>query len=139
MRNTILERLRDRFQSWRDLAEGINDDMLDENLNVENSKSLRVHYWCVIGAREAYTKALAAGNREGFEWTLSTISASDLSEKLAASASEFDRVVGATSDWTQERDTLLTELHEHEVMHEGQVIRLMYGLGHELPKSCKWA
>ena len=110
-----------------------------ENLNVENSKSLRVHFWCVVGAREAYIRALEAGSRDGFKWTLSTIDASDLGEKLNASTREFERVIDATGDWTEERDTLLTELHEHEVMHEGQIIRLWYALGHELPQSVKWA
>ena len=139
MRNAIIERLRSRFHSWSDLGQTLNDKSLDENLDAAKSKSLRDHYWCVIGAREAYTRALESGSRTGFTWTLATIGASDLMDKLDASAKEFERVIGATSDWTEEHDTLLTDLHEHEVMHEGQVIRLMYGLGHELPKSWKWA
>ena len=42
-------------------------------------------------------------------------------------------------DWTQVQDALLPELSDHEVMHEGQIIRHLYGLNYEIPSSIKWA
>ena len=62
-----------------------------------------------------------------------------IAAKLKVSALAFDKALEGITDWTPERNALLASLAEHETMHEGQVIRLMYGLGHTLPPSWKWA
>lgn len=33
----------------------------------------------------------------------------------------------------------LAQVAEHEVMHEGQIICVMFGLDKPLPASCRWA
>jgi hypothetical protein len=45
----------------------------------------------------------------------------------------------AVGDWTGERDDLLAALYEHEVMHEGQIIRHLYALERRLPGLWRWA
>jgi len=47
--------------------------------------------------------------------------------------------IAGICEWTPIRDELLLALAEHEVMHEGQIIRHVYGLEGTLPKSWKWA
>lgn len=70
---------------------------------------------------------------------MTTFSQKDFSEKLESSAESFLKTLEGVEDWTAERDKLLVALAEHEVMHEGQVIRHMYGLEMEIPKSVRWA
>lgn len=139
MRDKIIEHLTTRFQSYSDLADEVSDEMLLENLSVPKNKTLREHFWCVVGARESYTKAIEAGEWSGFNCSMQKVDKADVVEQLTASAEAFERVVANVHDWTEERDELLTSLLEHEVMHEGQMIRHVYGLERSLPPSWKWA
>jgi uncharacterized damage-inducible protein DinB len=66
-------------------------------------------------------------------------SQSDFIEKLQASAESVKDSITQIDDWTQTREQLLLELPDHEVMHEGQIIRHLYGLGDDIPASVKWA
>lgn len=58
-----------------------------------------------------------------------------MKESAEAARSTIDAVV----EWDDARTELLLTLNEHEVMHEGQIIRHMYGLGYEIPVSVKWS
>lgn len=60
-------------------------------------------------------------------------------EKLRESSSAVEIAIQNTTEWTDERNSLLATLAEHEVMHEGQIIRHMYALEYELPDSWTWA
>ena len=139
MRDTIIRNIEQRFGAWQDLAAQIDAALVDQDLPVEKSKPLKNHFWCVVGARESYTKALQAGAWTGFACSLDDFSPDGIAAKLQASADAFTDVVGNIDNWTDQHDDLLAALHEHETMHEGQVIRLMYGLGESLPPSWKWA
>lgn len=139
MRDKIIEHLTMRFQSYADLADEVSDEMLQQNLSVPKNKTLRDHFWCVIGARESYTKALEAGEWAGFACSLQKVDKTEVVEQLKASAEAFEKTAANVDDWTEERDELLTSLLEHEVMHEGQMIRHMYALERSLPRSWKWA
>ncbi len=139
MHQTIIKHLEDRFQSFAELADQINDAHLGEKLDVPNSKTLLTHMWCVIGARESYAVALKAGAWDGFNCSMSEFNVVEVRAKLAASAAAFADAIASFDTWTPEREELLASLMEHEVMHEGQIIRLWYALEHELPQSVKWA
>lgn len=139
MHQTVIKHLQERFQSFADLAAQIGDAELGEKLDVPKSKDLLTHMWCVIGARESYAAALKAGSWSGFNCSLDEYNVTGVRDKLASSAAAFAEAVAAIDTWTPERDELLASLMEHEVMHEGQIIRLWYALGHELPQSIKWA
>ena len=139
MRDTVIKHLEDRFQSWLDLAEAVEDATLLEKLPAPKYKSLREHFWCVIGGRESYTKAVAAGQWDGFGCSLETVDKPEVIEKMKETQASFSQAIRSVDDWTAERDELLASLMEHEAMHEGQVIRLMYGLEKSLPPSWKWA
>ena len=63
----------------------------------------------------------------------------DFTQSLHSSADAARNVISAVSSWTPQRQELLATLAEHEVMHEGQIIRHMYALDRPLPASWVWA
>lgn len=139
MRKKIIEHIIERFQSYADLADQATDEELLDNLSVPKNKDLRSHFWCVVGARESYTKGLEIGEWGGFKCSLQKVDKAEVVEGLETSAEAFQNVVAKIDHWTEARDELLTSLLEHEVMHEGQIIRHVYGLERSLPPSWKWA
>jgi len=112
---------------------------LGEKLEISKHKSLGEHLWCVIGARESYAKAIDAGSWVGFNCSLQDFSQSNFSEKISSSANEVLEAISNVKDWTKEREEFLMVLGEHEVMHEGQIIRHLYGFERNIPESVKWA
>ena len=121
MRDLIIRNLAARFVAYADLIAQTDDEALQATLAIEKHKSIAEHLWCVIGARESYTKALLAGEWAGFNCSLSQLSQEDFQAKLQTSATEFLAAVDSIEDWTAEREELLAALAEHEVMHEGQL------------------
>lgn len=139
MRDKVIKKLEARFSAYNDLIEQTSDDELQEKLDVEKHKSLVEHLWCIVGARESYAKAISAGKWEGFACSLTSFSQSDFQDALSKSARDVVTAIRSIDDWTDEREELLVMLSEHEVMHEGQIIRHMYGVGKSAPPSLKWA
>ena len=138
MREAVIQGLLERFNSYADLV-SVSNIELSKKLDVPKHKSLGEHLWCIVGARESYAKALKAGEWDGFNCSMKEFSQTDFAEKLQASADEVERVIEEIDDWSQERDTLLLALSDHEVMHEGQIIRHLYGIEHKIPSSIRWA
>ena len=139
MRDTIIKALMERFRAYDDLVKSSSDETIALKLDVPKNKSLMEHLWCVVGARESYAKALTEGSWSGFSCSLSNYSKKDFTEKLTSSAEEVISSITNIEDWTTERDELLLTLSEHEVMHEGQIIRHLHGLEIEIPATVKWA
>lgn len=139
IKDALIRNLKDRFKAYDDIVEGIDDVKLNEKLDVPRHKSLADHLWCVVGARESYAKAIRAGEWNGFNCSLKDHSPADFTRKLRDSAAEVISAVESVTEWTDMREELLLALAEHEVMHEGQIIRHLYGLGREIPRSVKWA
>ena len=138
MREAVIRGLIERFNSYADLV-SISNIELSKKLDVPKHKSLGEHLWCIVGARESYARALKAGEWEGFNCSMKEFSQTDFAEKLQASTDEVGRVIEEIDDWSQERDTLLLALSDHEVMHEGQIIRHLYGIEYKIPSSIRWA
>jgi hypothetical protein len=139
MRKALIDALKLRFQSYNDLVSATNDVELGKKLDIPKHKSLGEHLWCVVGARESYARALTVGKWEGFNCSLSEFSQPTFLEKIRSSADDVIGAIEGVEEWTKDRDELLLALSEHEVMHEGQIIRHMYGLESEMPDSIKWA
>ncbi len=139
MRDLILENLKTRFAAYDDLALELDDTALDARIDVPKYKSLKEHLWCVVGARESYAKALKAGAWKGFACSMTALSTDDFKTALKSSAVGVVNAANAVQDWTEEHDRLLATLSEHEVMHEGQIIRHVYAVNGGLPPSWKWA
>jgi len=142
MQDQILAHLVARFRAHHELVSALPEEILQKKLPLP-SNSIGAQYWCVVGARESYTRALKEGEWTGFQCSLSS---SDVKEKqkvldaLDRSAADFDQVARQV-EWTRRRIDLLLDLFEHETQHQGQMIRYVYGLGLHFPKSWidRWA
>lgn len=139
MHELIVGRLFRRFEAYKELAETIDDVLLNQKIDVPKHKTLVEHLWCVVGTRESYARAIEHGSWTGFSCSMEAFDAVDFSEKLEESRSVVELAIRSVSNWTEDRSTLLATLAEHEVMHEGQIIRHMYALQQELPPSWIWA
>lgn len=139
MRNTIIQKLEARFNAYADLIAQTDAQALEAKLAVEKHKSLKEHLWCVVGARQSYAKALEANEWQGFSCGMTHFEPADFQQALAHSAADVLNVLASIDEWTEEREGLLATLAEHEVMHEGQIIRHLYGVGSSAPASWVWA
>jgi len=136
IRDTVVTHLGESFVAYRDLAGSLPAEALDQKVSIP-SNTIGAQFWCVLGARESYTKAIETGEWAGFSCSLSgedVVVQDKVIAAFQASESEFDRVV-SQSDWTSSRDDLLLGLLEHEIQHQGQLIRYVYGLGYEFPET----
>ena len=131
--------MQSRFLAYADLAQQVDDEALTSRIDVPKHKTLAEHLWCVVGARESYAKALEAGSWAGFNCSMTNHSRKDFLVSLEGSAKAALNAINSIEEWTAERDELLAALAEHEVMHEGQIIRHIYGENGTLPSSWKWA
>ena len=139
MHEQILSRLLSRFEAYSDLAETLDDDLLTQAIDLPKHKTLAEHLWCVVGARESYARAIEQGSWAGFSCSMKASSTTEFREKLRDSSKAAELAIRAVSDWSEERSDLLATLAEHEVMHEGQIIRHIYALDRNLPESWIWA
>ena len=139
MRATIVQNLKARFDAYAELTAALDDGAMGERLDAPKHKSLLEHLWCVVGARESYAKALDTGEWAGFNCSMDKFTRDDFEVSLAASAAIVLTAIDNVSDWTEAREELLATLYEHEIMHDGQIIRHMYGMERTLPESWNWA
>ncbi|MBO6558771.1 MAG: hypothetical protein JJ934_14520 [Pseudomonadales bacterium] len=139
MRDVLIDALKKRFASYQDIIDSVTDDELGQKLDVPKHKALAEHMWCVVGARESYAKAITDGSWMGFSCSLTSFGHADFVAKLASSANDVIAAIDSLEDWNDEREALLLTLFEHEVMHEGQIIRHLYGAEHNIPETVKWA
>lgn len=139
MREALIEALKARFSSYQDVLKAATGEDLGRKLDIPKHKSLAEHLWCVVGARESYAKAIRQGSWSGFGCSLSSFDLDDFTTKLHSSASDVVDAIDSVENWSSERESLLLALSEHEVMHEGQIIRHLYGVEQSIPESVKWA
>lgn len=139
MRELIVRNLGKRIQSYSDLIAAIDSTDLGARLEVPKDKSVAEHLWCIVGARESYARALVAGGWQGFSCSMVTHDRASFERALAASGKALLAAIESVDEWSSSHEELLAAVSEHEVMHEGQIIRHMYGLGRELPASWRWA
>ena len=139
MRATMIANLEKRLRFYADLAEQTDDETVRADLDVPGHRSLGLHLWCVVGARESYARWIAAGEQGDWSSSVAELTRAEFMAKLAASGTALLEAARSVTEWTPERDRLLLEVAEHEVMHEGQIIRLMLGLQKPVPASSSWA
>ena len=99
---------------------------------------------CVDGylrnlGRGSYVQAIDAGSWVGFSCSLQDFSQASFKTKVNGSSRDVLQAITNVKVCTEDREKFLMALVEHEVMHEGQIIRHLYGLGCEIPESVKWA
>ncbi len=129
-------------EGHRQLAEMLPPNAFERSLT-DRANTIGAQFWCVVGARESYTRAIENGEWAGFDCSLSGRDISDQGKVVAAlteSERAFDDILPGI-DWTPVRDELLLDLLEHEAQHQGQLIRFIYGLGYRFPDwwARRWA
>lgn len=94
--------------------------------------------WCVLGARESFPRAARAGEWQGFSSPIDRDGSSDAAGVRAAfvqTAADVDDWVAGIDAADEDSWRYALALLEHETMHQGQLIRYLYGLGIDRPHT----
>lgn len=135
---TILESVERSFTLYRDLIDSLEAEALGVKLPDIRSNTVGEQFWCVIGARESYCRALKAGQWSGFSCSLETTTDKTAIEvSLRNSATELRAALQKADTFSAQQNRLLVDLLEHESAHQGQLIRYLYGLNLTIPASWK--
>src|SRR5829696_7384554 len=122
------------FKLTHDLVVHLEETSLGLDLPSLPSNRIAGQLWCIVGARESYTKAIEMGGWKGFSCSLSTprVKQSVLAalEATHKHMSEID-----FTDLTDVQIEFAFDLLEHEIQHHGQLIRFVYGNGLSFPDS----
>lgn len=134
MQENISKRVLEAFQLTIDLAEKTNSKNLKSKLPNLKSNKIGEQFWCIIGARESYLKAIQSGEWKGFGCSVENrFSSDEICTKLKESALAFE---GLTQEKLSEKQLgFVLDLLTHEVQHHGQLIRYCYALDIMFPKS----
>lgn len=117
------------------LAAAVDDPALARDLAGAPSNRMGDQFWCLVGGRESYARAIAAGAWSGFSCSLAAADA----RRAAAVRDALARARGAVLDAlaghdpTPARAALAFDLLEHEAQHHGQLIRYFYANGVAFP------
>jgi len=136
MTQKLKARLDRSFELTHDLVAHLDETALGLDLPNLPSNRLADQLWCIVGARESYTKAIESGRWMGFSCSLKT----PRQKQPVLSALETTRQhLGEIrfSGLTDAQIELAFGLLEHEVQHHGQLIRYVYANRLNFPESWK--
>lgn len=134
----IADSLDRSFTLYRDLIESLEETTLSSKLPQLPSNTLGLQLWCVVGARESYSRAILANQWSGFTCSLETVSVkTPVAEALARSARAVSDALESIETYTDVQNRLIIDLLEHEAAHHGQLIRYLYALKLTIPASWK--
>jgi hypothetical protein len=131
--NDILKTRLDRaFTLTRDLVLHLDEGALGLDLPNLPSNRIAGQLWCIVGARESYTRAIEAGEWQGFACSLSAprVKGSVLAALEATQARLASLDFAGLGDGQL---ALAFDLLEHEIQHHGQLIRYVYANGLTFP------
>ena len=127
------------FALYAELVEALDESVLRRSLPVP-SNPIGMQLWCVVGARETWTRALETGTWGPFRCSIAsfedTRKRSVVALALSTSAAAFRAAATARRDDATRTDFKLGLL-EHESQHLGQLLRYVLGLGIEPPPGWK--
>jgi hypothetical protein len=124
------------FGLYRDLVAVLGEGGLQSRLPGLRSNTAGAQMWCVVGARESYARAIAAGEWEGFSCSLDEPGdPARVEAALRSSEAAVSEALRRLPDMTEAQDRLVLDLLEHEAQHHGQLIRFLYALRLEIPAS----
>ena len=114
------------------MAKELNTNNLLSKLPNLKSNKIGEQFWCIIGARESYLRAIE--NREwlGFSCSLKDcFSTTEVIQKLKETNLQLNKIENLNAKQTK----ILMDLYTHEIQHHGQLIRFCYALEIKFPKS----
>ena len=122
------------FALTHDLVVHLAEESLGLDLPRLPSNRISGQLWCIVGARESYTRAIETGSWKGFACSLTSPRVKQ--SVLAALESTHRRLREIDfADLTDAQVELAFGLLEHEIQHHGQLIRFVYGNGLTFPPS----
>ena len=132
----LASRLERSFALYDDFVATLDEVALGERLPGLPSNAIGLQLWCVVGARESYTRAIRTGGWAGFSCSLADPLAKEpvvaaLQRSAAAARDVFPLIEG----FSPEQQGFLLDWLEHEAAHQGQLIRYLYGLRMTIPES----
>ena len=138
--NLLYERLKKSFDVYNELAAHLDERSLGSKLASLPSNTIGEQLWCVVGARESYTRGIQKGQWDGFRCSLTKEAIGkkqEVAEALASSALLAQKTLGEIENLSAPQEKLAFDLLEHEIQHQGQLIRYLYGLKLGIPIGLK--
>lgn len=134
MKQKLKEKLDRSFSLTHDLVAHLDESCLNLDLPNLPSNQIAGQLWCIVGARESYTKAIETGGWKGFSCSLTTPRVkSSVLAVLETTHRQMNEIEFA--ELTDVQVELAFDLLEHEIQHHGQLIRFVYGNGLTFPGS----
>jgi hypothetical protein len=122
------------FKLTHDLVVHLDEISLSLDLPSLPSNRIAGQLWCMVGARESYTKAIETGSWKGFSCSLTTPSVKQsVLDTLEATHKRMNEIDFA--ELTDAQAEFAFNLLEHEIQHHGQLIRFVYGNRLSFPES----
>ncbi len=138
MQEEVVRRLERSNTLYVDLVSQLTRESLVTRLGSAPSNTMGEQFWCVIGARESYSRAAREGAWQGFSCPLAADRTDDRDEILRLLDRTHRGIGVAIASGTGLTDagiSFLLDLLEHETQHHGQLIRYLYALDIERPPS----
>ncbi|MDF1753575.1 MAG: hypothetical protein P1U89_12425 [Verrucomicrobiales bacterium] len=126
------------FQLYRDLISTIDQSAFSSSLPGLPSNTLGQQLWCVIGARESFSRALAEDKWVGFDCSLTAEQITSRTDLLLAAKQSEEMInchLARMCHFTDTQNQMILDLLEHECAHHGQLIRYIYALKLTIPRS----
>ena len=135
MSQILKNRLERAFALTADLITHLGESALGVDLPNLPSNRMSGQVWCIVGGRESYGTAIETGAWQGFSCSLKA--RGEKAAVLAALRSSAARLSGIDFESLSSRQLELGfDLLEHEIQHQGQLIRYVYG--NRLPFPSSW-
>lgn len=124
------------FELTAELAATLDSQRLQARNGAARSNSVGAQFWCIVGARESYARAIEAGAWAGFACSLQEPhSPESVADALAGSSAALQTVLDRLGELSEAQEDLLLRLLEHECQHHGQLIRYFYANGFPFPAA----
>ncbi len=134
MNKELKKKLDRAFGLTHDLLLHLDESALKLDLPDMPSNKIADQYWCIVGARESYIKAIEAGGWKGFSCSLKTpIKKQDVLIALEDTRKQLSNI--DFSLFAETQIEIAFNLLEHEIQHHGQLIRFVYGNKLTFPDS----
>ncbi len=134
MNQQLKEKLDRALKLTQDLVAHLDETSLKLDLPGLPSNQIANQLWCIVGARESYTKAILTGGWKGFSCSLTTPSVKrSVFAALEATHKQMNEI--DFTDLSYVQIELAFDLLEHEIQHHGQLIRFVYGNALTFPDS----
>lgn len=138
LRTTVKNSFDRSFKLYDDLAQSLDESTLSSKLPNLPSNTIGLQLWCVVGARESYSQAIAADKWSGFSCSLQKPhDKEDVLTALSNSRKVVLEVLVDVDNYSEVQNQLVMDLLEHECQHHGQLIRYIYALKLDIPESWK--